>query len=282
MEAWTDPVYEPAADALFGPDSVGWRVRTPLRFVSGVRAVLLQLARAEIATAVAASGSFDGDPLRRAAATIGVLATVRYGSARERQQTIVGLNRVHARIEGTLGDGRPFSAADPELRWWVLGTMFDSTRALHHAYVGSLAPADVDDLYAETVLVAHELGIDPSVIPGDVNAFDAYFVRTCASVDVTDDARRIGSKLMSLEGFAVPAAPVVRAVLKAVVGDLMPETIASEYGLRPRAIAAGMTVAARAVTRPVLGLVQDDRGHVPGRPGLRIERAVSARLASAK
>ena len=138
---------------MFGVESLSWRLRTPLRFLGLPREILLQLARPEIANAIARNSDFESDPLARFARTIGVVATVRFGSPAEAAATLRRLRDVHAPISGRGPGGDRYVASDPALQFWVLASIVDTTLTIERRYVGALTDEQRDQYYREQFAV---------------------------------------------------------------------------------------------------------------------------------
>lgn len=251
----------PHPDAALGPDSASWQLRHPLRFVGVARAGLLQLARPEIAAAVAGTGSFEADPLGRISRTLGVVAVVKFGSPPAAEAAIERLREAHAGVPG---------ADAPRLRWWVLATAIDSTLALDRRYVGIADDALRRRFYQESRSVAFRMGIPDVLSPPDLEAFQVWFSAQLATLVVGDDARRLGNLLLDLPGVG----PAPRAVLRNVTADLLPPAVRDGYGLRASSVMPVIATVSKAAMRPLRPL----RGRVPGHPGRLIERRALARL----
>lgn len=261
----------PAADALLGIDSITWQVRTPLRFVAALRSALLQVARPEIAAALTSTGGFDVDPTTRIARTLGVLTTIRHGPASDAANACEQLRAVHERVSAEF-DGRAVSATDPALQWWVVATIFDSVRVVDSMYLNALDRGAEAALYGEHVVLAGVLGIDPHVIPADLDAFDRWLGTEYERLDPTDDSRRLARRLLSVQ--ALPAARLTAPAVRVLAADLLPRRLALRLDLHP----TGAAQIASAACRPALRTLHRYRGRVPGRPGLRIDRFVTSRF----
>ena len=110
--------------ALTSPDSVSWQVfKNPLSlFVGGVAAVLLELAEPRVRAGVWGHTSFRQDPLQRIRRTgLSAMMTV-YGARSRTEKMIARVAAMHARVNGTTEDGRPYRADDPQLLCWVQAT----------------------------------------------------------------------------------------------------------------------------------------------------------------
>jgi uncharacterized protein (DUF2236 family) len=114
----------PGEPAFCAPDSMAWRIyKNPIALaIGGVCAVLLEFADARIRSGVWDHSAFKDDPIGRSRRT-GMAALVGvYGPQSAARQVIGGVNRMHARIEGTTPSGERYRALDPDLLAWVGAT----------------------------------------------------------------------------------------------------------------------------------------------------------------
>jgi uncharacterized protein (DUF2236 family) len=87
------------------------------------------------------------------------VATTTYGGKAAAMQTIERVNRIHAHIRGTLPDGTPYVANDPELiRWVHLGETTSFLRGYQALSLQPLASAQQDQYFAEMAQVGQLLG----------------------------------------------------------------------------------------------------------------------------
>ena len=236
-----------------------------MRYLGLPREVLLQLARPEIATAIAEHSDFESDPLARFARTIGVVATVRFGAPDEAAGTLERLRGVHRSVCGQLLDGRPYAATDDELQFWVLATIFDTTVTLERRYVGALTDDDRQRLYDEQFPVFDAFEIPRTIVPSGFVEFQTWMTDQLATLEVTDAARRIGSRVVDLAG--VPVHRMIRALSRVVTADLLPSSLREAYGLKPPAPIDWTIRQTQRVARPSLRATRRVKHHVPGHPG---------------
>jgi uncharacterized protein (DUF2236 family) len=132
-------------------------------FVGGLRALLLQSLHPLAMAGVAGHSGYRGDPWGRLARTSYFLATTTFGPADLAAETIERIKSVHAVVQGTAPDGRPYSAGDPHLLEWVHVAEIDSFLRAHQRYGAQpLDQAERDGYVADTARVARELGVvDP-------------------------------------------------------------------------------------------------------------------------
>ena len=161
---------------LFGPASLTWQLDREafLLLGAGPRALLLQLAHPAVAAGVADHSDFRSDPWARLAGTLRSYLRIVYGTTAQARAEIRRLNALHRTIRGEIDGGERYDARDPELSLWVHATLVDSTIATADAWLRPLDAADRAMAYEESLPVGRAFGIPASLLPVDVEAFDAY------------------------------------------------------------------------------------------------------------
>ena len=184
------PPCDDPAEAYFPPGSVTRRVHgdLPAMLVGGLSTLLFQMLHPLAMAAVAQHSQYQTDPLGRLERTADFLGTTTFGSRSEAQAAVARVRDVHARVVGTAPDGRPYSAADPELLTWVHTTEVRSFLAATRAYAPHhLSPAEEDAYVDEMSRVAVDLGA--VVVPRTVDELEAYFEAVRPELRLTDEAR---------------------------------------------------------------------------------------------
>ena len=162
-EAGERPVLR-RTDALFAPDSVAWRVNGDVvtMMIGGVSGLLLQMLHPAVLAGVWDHSDFRTDMLGRLRRTAKFIAVTTYDHASAGQAAIDKVNRIHAKLKGTLPDGTPYRVTDPHLLTWVHAT---ETLSFLNAWVRHAEPdmsqADQDQYFAEMAQIAEGLGADP-------------------------------------------------------------------------------------------------------------------------
>jgi uncharacterized protein (DUF2236 family) len=120
---------------------------------------MLQALHPRALAAVWDHSSFRTQLQARLGRTALFVATTTYGGTAAALQTLERVNRIHAQIRGTLPDGTPYVANDPELiRWVHLGETTSFLRAYQDLSLQPL-PADRQNLYfAEMAQIGQRLG----------------------------------------------------------------------------------------------------------------------------
>lgn len=169
----------PSDPGLFDRDAVVWRVHADrCGLVGGLRALLLQTMHPLAMAGVAQHSDYRHDPWGRLQRTGAFIAVTTYGSTSAAEATIARVRRIHARIEGVAGDGRPYRADDPHLLAWVHLTEVDSFLRAYRRYGSGapLTPEDADRYVAEMAGVGTRLGVvdPPETVAGLRQALIAY------------------------------------------------------------------------------------------------------------
>jgi uncharacterized protein (DUF2236 family) len=181
---------------LYGPASEAWALNREalLLLGAGPRALLLQLAHPLVAAGVADHSDFRSDPWARLRGTLRSYLTIVYGTATSARAEIRRLNALHRTITGPT-----YRARDPELALWVHATLVDSTIVAADAWLEPLSRGRRERYYAETIPIGRAFGIPSSLLPPDLEAFEAYLDRMLAiggPVVVGDRARDLAQVVL--------------------------------------------------------------------------------------
>jgi len=183
------PCTDPAL-AFVHPDSVVRRIHgdLPAMLIGGLSALLFQMLHPLAMAGVARHSQYRTDPLGRLERTASFLATTTFGTRDEAREAIGRVRRVHARVTGTARDGRPYSAADPDLLTWVHVAEVSSFLAATRVY-GPVRPtsAEEDDYLDQMAVVARALGA--ADVPRSVAELDSYLTAVRPRLAFTPEAR---------------------------------------------------------------------------------------------
>ena len=233
---------QPDAAGLFGPDSEAWRLdrEAMLLLGAGPRALLLQIAHPLVAAGVAEHSDFRADPWRRLDGTIRSYLAIVYGSTRQARAEIGRLNALHRAIVGT-----GYSARDPELSLWVHATLIDSTIVAYDAWLEPLSRDRRARFYEETKPIGRAFGIPDSLLPADLEAFEAYveaMLGPGGPVRPSPVARELAGTILNpplapLGGWLpATAGRLARPILAAVPTPLYAWTLWPAVGLLPAGV----------------------------------------------
>ena len=151
----------PGDDGLFGPGSAPWRIHGDFTsmIIGGVSALLLQMLHPRALAGVWDHSDFRRDRHGRLKRTAAFISVTTFGSTAKAEAMIARVKRVHDRVAGTLPDGTPYSANDPELLTFVHVAEVDSFLRAHLRYKDAGLPGEVQDRYlADYAHVARRLG----------------------------------------------------------------------------------------------------------------------------
>jgi uncharacterized protein (DUF2236 family) len=248
------------AHGLYGPGSEAWALNREAMLLlgAGPRALLLQLAHPGVAAGVADHSDFRADPWARLQGTLRSYLRIVYGTATAARAEIRRLNELHRTITGPT-----YRARDPELSLWVHATLVDSTIVVADAWLEPLSQVRRAAYYAETVPIGRAFGIPASLLPADLDAFEAYVESALAPdgpIRVDATARELAHAVLHPPlGPVIPALAAVPPVAYAwtlwpAIG-LLPPTVREAYGLPwgplERSVAAWLVASWRA-WRPLI------------------------------
>jgi uncharacterized protein (DUF2236 family) len=226
-----EPRVTRSPDALIAADSVAWRVHGDVTtmMVGGIAALLVQMLHPAALAGVWDHSDFEADMLGRLRRTARFIAVTTYAQRAQGEAIIARVKAIHDRIDGTLPDGRPYSANDPDTLAFV---HVAGALCFLDAYVRFVAPrmsrAEQDQYFAEVAGTARALGADPvPTTRADAEALLARFrPRLCS------DARTQRVRDLIL-GAPVrhPAAAAVQALLMQAAIDLLPDEARAMHGL---------------------------------------------------
>jgi uncharacterized protein (DUF2236 family) len=184
----------PAAQSgeLFGPDSKFHRFFNDPRWaLAMVRATVLEAAHPQIGAALIDNSTFVAHPWRRMRNTLVSLQRMFGPDESVRQREAARLNRMHARINGTDERSRPYDAMDPEVRGWVVATLFESSVNMCRVAGQPLDRASMEALYAEFRAFHAALDGTAGQLPPGLPEFWRYYDRMVNEELESTEALRI-------------------------------------------------------------------------------------------
>lgn len=219
-------------DGLFGSRAVAWRVHGDVTsmMVGGVAALLLQMLHPSVLAGVWDHSNFREDMLGRLRRTARFIAVTTYGSREEAEAAIARVRAVHGKVRGTLPDGTPYSADDPELLTWVHVTealcFLDAWRRYAEP---AMSPSDQDRYFAEIAVVAHGLGA--AEVPASRAAALAYMESMRPRLRADQRTRDVSRILLQHMPEHWAALPVQQLTFQAAI-DLLPDWARRMHVLR--------------------------------------------------
>ncbi len=219
--------------ALASPDSVSWRVfKNPLTmFVGGVSAVVLELAEPRVRSGVWHHTTFRERPLERLRRTGYAAMMTVYGPRSRTESMIAGITRRHVRVRGIAPDGRPYSAADPELLDWVQATASFGFLEAYHLYVRPVTLHQRDRFYAEGQAAAKLYGAASA--PDSQSALDTLFNRMQTQLEPSDIIFEFLRITRGMPALPAPLRPLQGLLVDAAV-DAIPAPLRDRLGLGRR------------------------------------------------
>lgn len=240
-------------DGLFGRRAVAWRVHGDVTsmMVGGVAALLLQMLHPAVLAGVWDHSNFRHDMLGRLRRTARFISLTTYGGPDDAQNAIARVRAVHGNVRGTLPDGTPYSADDPDLLAWVHVTEAICFLAAWRRYAEpAMSRADQDRYFAEVAVVAHGLGAGD--VPSSLAEAHAYMESMRPRLRADRRTREVADILLHHSPQHWAALPIQQLTFQASI-DLLPEWARRMHGLKPstltRPIVYGGTLGVAEVLR---------------------------------
>lgn len=212
----------PSDDALFVRD-------TPIRLVhadivgmmtGGVRALLLQMLHPHALQGVLDHSNFREDMHGRLQRTARFIAVTTYGHRDDAMKAIDRVNRIHARVGGTLPDGTRYEATNPRTLAWVHVTEAQSFLAGYIRHVRPNMPAhEQDEYYRQFAVIARALGADP--VPETRAEADRIFRELRHDLSASAQAREVAQLVLSQRPPGTPLA--VQTMITADAVAMLPD-----------------------------------------------------------
>ncbi|WP_260925966.1 oxygenase MpaB family protein [Novosphingobium sp. 9] len=219
----------PSPDALFAEG-------TPIRqvhgdvvamMVGGMSALLLQMLHPAALQGVLDHSDFRHDMAGRLRRTARFIARTTYGPREEAEQAIARVNLIHQRIQGTLPDGRPYSATQPRVLAWVHLAEATSFLAAYRRYADpEMSGAAQDSYFAQFAEVARRLGADP--VPESRAEAAALLTEMRGDLVGSEQAREVARFV--LQGSRRTVGGAVQKLLGTAAIDLLPPFAAPMLG----------------------------------------------------
>ena len=221
----------PGDDGLFGPGSAAWVVHGDFTamMTGGVAALLLQMLHPGALAGVWDHSNFRRDMLGRLRRTAQFISGTTYGSTATAETLIAKVRRIHDRVAGTLPDGTPYSANDPDLLTWVHVAEVASFLAAYRRYRDPAFPTAEQDRYlGEYAVVAEKLGA--TGVPRTRAALDAYLSAIRPQLRVDHRTREVSRALLRQQPASLAMAPAQTVLMEGGI-DLLPDWAARMHGL---------------------------------------------------
>lgn len=189
----------------------------------GARAVLLQLARPEVARGVAEHSDFARRPLDRLHGTLTYLYVIAFGTPDEAARIARHVGGAHRPVVG-----EDYDARDVDLQVWVAATIHDTAVRMLELVFGPVDEAEAQDLLDSAAVVATTLGVPRGAWPASPAAFAEYWA--AAPLVVQQPAVDVARALLHPARLPLWMRALMPAVRLVTAGLLTPE-LREAYGL---------------------------------------------------
>ncbi|GGB64493.1 oxygenase MpaB family protein [Blastomonas aquatica] len=240
-------------EGLFGPNSVCWQVHGDVTamMIGGIASLLLQMLEPRVLAGVWDHSVFRQDMRGRLRRTAAFLARTTYGDKAQALGEIARIRRVHDYVHGTLPDGTPYHANDPEALAWVHVT---ESLCFVESFIRYRKPhmsmRDRDRYFDEMAQVGVLLGADP--VPRTYRAAQTFVRDARPRLRFDERTREIADLLLHQPASSPALAPFHHMTMQAGV-DLLPGWARSMHGLSislpARLAVRGGTTGMAAITR---------------------------------
>jgi uncharacterized protein (DUF2236 family) len=218
-------------DALFPPDSVAWRVHGDVTsmLVGGVAALMLQMLHPAVLAGVWDHSGFRDDMQGRLRRTARFIAVTTYGAPDDARALLAKVRKIHDHIGGTLPDGTPYRASEPDLLAWVhVSEVLSFLDGWIRYGEPGMSRADQDRYVAEMARIAEPLGVDP--IPTTRAEAEAIQRAMRPSLRVDARTRDVAGVLLNQPSPSLAARPFQTMTMQAAI-DLLPGWARTMHGL---------------------------------------------------
>jgi uncharacterized protein (DUF2236 family) len=212
----------PSDDALFVRDTPIRQVHADIvgMMTGGVRALLLQMLHPHALQGVLDHSNFREDMHGRLRRTARFIAVTTFGHRDEAMKAIDRVNRIHARVGGTLPDGSRYEATNPRTLAWVHVTEAQSFLAGYIRHVRpNMTGHEQDEYYRQFAVIARALGADP--VPETRAEADRIFRELRHDLSASPAAREVAQLVL---GQRPPGTPVaVQTMITADAVAMLPD-----------------------------------------------------------
>lgn len=226
----------------FGPDSMLGYVQShrAVGHTYGQRALIIGATHPVPYVGTSDRTSAKDRPFERLARTAKAFEVIYFGSKAEADRMLRAVHSLHERVQGELQQdegsfpaGTRYDAFDPELMFWTMAMLADSSRVCFETLVRPLTVGEREDLWADWVRFGELFGMPRAAAPATDAEFQDWMHRWWRSgrMHLTDEARVVG-RAIALD---MPVPLLLRPGITAtnlVVRGLLPPEVRQLYGLR--------------------------------------------------
>lgn len=235
---------QPSDNALLPRGSVAWRVHGDVTtmMVGGVSGLLLEMLHPAALAGVWDHSNFRNDMLGRLRRTARFIALTTYAERSEAETAITRVNRIHAKVTGTMPDGTIYRANDPRLLAWIhVAGAVSFLNAWIRFGEPKMSRGDQDAYFTEVADVARRLGADP--VPETRSEANALIAQFRGELRATNRSREVAAIILNPQSAGFRAVPV-QAVMAQAATDLLPRWARKMHGLNSSMFARPMVDAA--------------------------------------
>jgi uncharacterized protein (DUF2236 family) len=253
---------EPAGDpGLFGPGSAIWYVHSDVTtLVGGLSGLLLGALHQPTLYGTNQHSSYSDDPLARLGRTASFVNAMTWGSMPVVDRTCETVRKMHRHVQGTMPDGRSYSANASEQLIWTATTQAHSIMRAHLRYhPDPLSGPRIDEYYSQYAQFAIRLGAD-SPVPSSRDDVADYFAGMRPSLTYAEETAELA------EFFRRPFGPdplvfAASLVITRAAFETLPGWAKRLYGIGSTGLAGALphrleTIATRQAARAVLAVLR--------------------------
>jgi uncharacterized protein (DUF2236 family) len=222
---------------LFAPESEMWRInRERCGLIYGPAAAILQLAHPRIAQGVYDHSGFQTDTLGRLSRTLRSTNQIAFGRVSEAEAVSVRLAALHSKVRGTVSAGiegpSVYSAAEPELLFWVLATLITAAVNGYEFVYGHLPLTRKEAFYRDMRQFGEYFGVAAALPPKGWLAFETYY-KNMVGGDLLGShwmCRELARSVIYPQDF--PGTRLLGRVIDFVPIETLPPKVRDRLGLR--------------------------------------------------
>lgn len=204
--------------------------------LAGAANVIMQLARKPVGHGVmyspVATGNIWEHPIKRTRTTLAYLMTAMRGTDEERRALRKQIDRVHAHVRSSPDAEVPYNALDPELQLWVAACLYRGVEDTYRAFVGELDQATAETLYADGKRLGTTLQVREDAWPADLAAFEEYWTKGTALIDVDEPTREYLLGIARLRFYGRPVSWLLGGFGEFVTTGFLHQPFREAMGLR--------------------------------------------------
>jgi uncharacterized protein (DUF2236 family) len=188
--------------------------------IGGIASLLVQMLHPMALAGVWDFSNFREDMGGRLRRTAAFIAVTTFGEAAAAEAAIARVTRIHAKVEGTLPDGRTYRADDPALLAFVGTSEALAFLQAWMRYRDPLLPVRGQDRYiAEMAAISRRLGADP--MPATRRDAERFLMAMRPELKVDARTREVANLILNAPAPTPAMAPAQRLLVAAAI-DLLP------------------------------------------------------------